>query len=96
MNKRVAALKFCGKSDAAIHVVESFKENIQRTLVVENNKYIIYIGPKDVWLVLNVNVCESLINNVHCYTQASDNRELSSIFLIQVVLNNVKKQTRPK
>jgi len=96
INKRVTALQFIDKSDAAIYVAETIKENIQRTLVVESNKYIIYIAPKNVWIVLNVNVCESLINNIHYYTQVSDNRELSSIVLMQVVLNNVKKQTRPK
>ena len=85
-----------GKSDTTINVVESSKENIQRTLVVESNKYIIYTAPKDIWLVSNVNVCESLINNVHYYTQVSDNNELSSNWLIQIVLNNIKKQTRPK
>jgi len=68
INKRVAALKFFVKSDGIIYFVESIKENIQRTLVVESNKYIIHIAPKDIWLVLNVNVCESLINNVHYYT----------------------------
>jgi len=30
--------------------------DVQRTHVVENNEYIIYIAPKNDWLVLNVNL----------------------------------------
>jgi len=48
--------------------VEGIKENAQRTCVVGSNKHIIYIAPKDDWLVSNVNFSESLIYNVvHCY-----------------------------
>ena len=51
-----------------MYTVEGIKENVQCTHVVESNKYIIYIAPKDDWLVLNVNFCESLIcNAVHYY-----------------------------
>jgi len=51
-----------------MYTVEGIKENVHRTHVVESNKYIIYIAPKDDWLVLNINFCESLIYNmVHYY-----------------------------
>jgi len=32
-----------------MYTVEGIKENVQRTHVVESNKYIIYIAPKNDW-----------------------------------------------
>ena len=48
-------------------LLRDIKESVQRTHVVESNKYIIYIAPKDNWLVLNINFCECLIYNVVHY-----------------------------
>ena len=70
--KRVAALQFFGKSDVIMYVVEGIKENVQSTHVVESNNYIIYIAPKDDWIVLNVNFCESLIYYVVHYYVGMD------------------------
>jgi len=50
-----------------VYTVEGIKENFQPTHVVESNKYIFYTAPKDDWLVLNINFCESLIYNVVHY-----------------------------
>jgi len=61
VSKRVTALQFFGKSDVIMYTVEGIKENVQSTHFVESNKYIIGITPKDDWLVLNVDFCESLI-----------------------------------
>jgi len=66
-------------------LVEGIKENVQRTHVVESNKYIIYIAPKYDWLVLNVNFCESLIYNVvHYYVNKQRSNERTHCYVINL------------
>ena len=66
-------------------LLRGIKENVQRTHVVESNKYIIYITPKDDWLVLNVNFCESLIYNVvHYYVGKQRNNGRTHCYAVNL------------